>query len=514
MLFLGLFVGKVWCVQPGITLIKSVKVVSATAPGGAVQNPEALFDGNPATAMTYPWANGGVSVVVDMGTPYAVSSITITNGAKDKVFWLSELSVGSTPDALEKSTDVFVGSNLMTTWRPLLGRQINLTMWAPNSETSAALPEAVGRYLKIEFRAGGPTGEIAEVKIFGRPNIPERHLMCWSGDIKNDYLDKMDYFSEKLGATDLWLDYIEGAFPQSNNNAGFKLFEEKGVLKQLAARGIRYWLSEHEAFTMMVNNPSDLRDDLKWQTTFEQARSIYSKAKKLGFRGLVYDAEDYEGVSGEAAEKYKSIGEPVDAWCFSEEFGISGMYYQRGLQMGKIIKESFGGPLLQVYEARLYAASNDRRAGNYWWLKGIHDGGTEVWLATERTYGAGNNEITENVSHLGKWFVDMRTYVNAVQQSYPFVYRVLPGFHPWNTRTKQPCYLPKYLDEQLIIASEVAPAYWIYNEGNSSAGDPRVVLDKAFLTKYNLTAEDYLNVFKKNKKVEIPKPEPIIPIDR
>lgn len=495
------------------TMIKNIKIVSAVAAGGAVDNADALFDGKPETMMSFPWANGGASVVVDLGAAYTVSSVTVINGDKGRMFWLQEVSSGF-PEETSPVDGGFVGSQYMKTWRPLLGRMVNLAMWNAKAETNIVIPEAVTRYLKLDFKSGGSIGEIAEVRIFGKPAYAERHLMCWSSNIKEDYLDKMNYLSKDITVTDVWLDYVETAFPQTNNNAGLKLFEDSGVLRQLSARGIKYWLAEHEAFTFMVSSPEDLQDDLKWQTTYRQAATIYARAKKLGFRGIVYDAEDYDGVSAEAAEQYKSINEPVDAWCFSEEFGYSGMYYQRGLKLGKIIKEVFGGPLMQVYEARNYAATDDHKAGNYWWLKGINDGGTEVWIATERTYGAGNNEIPVGLEHLGKWFVDLRMYVNAVYQSYPFATRVLPGFHPWNTRTRQPNYLPKYLDQQLEMAENIAPGYWIYTEGNAHAGDPRQVLDSSLLGKYSLTAEDYLDVFKKHRRPQPPKPKEIEPKDR
>ena len=358
---------------------------------------------------------------------------------------------------------------------------------------------SAGRFVKIRFVGGGSNCGIAEARLFGRENFPERHLMCWWGDLKRDMVDKVEYLDSELGVTDLWLDWIETAFPQTNHNAGFDMLAASGLLEKLNARGIRYWLSEHEAFTQMVNGPADLRNDDKWQTLFRQMRYLYARAKAMGFRGLVHDAEDYGGVSGAAKEKYKDVADHVDAWCFADEFGYDGHYYRRGLQFGRVMKEVWPVPLLQVYEARMYAGVPGCRDGNYWWLKGICDAGIEIWIATERTYGAGNREIIapRSPGHLFRWFVDLKQYVADVHKAYPFASRVLPGFHPWNMRTKWPHYLPKYLDEQLRIARDCALGYWVYTEGIGHGGDPRH-LDGDALKKHHVTAQQYIKVFQRN----------------
>ncbi|MBC7289594.1 MAG: hypothetical protein H5T86_16450 [Armatimonadetes bacterium] len=324
--------------------------------------------------------------------------------------------------------------------------------------------------------------------------------MWWGADITRDLLDKIEYLANDLGATDLWLDYIETAFPQTNFNSGFQLWVDTGAINALRRRGLRYWLSEHEAFTFMTRGPEDLRDDRRWETTLRRMREVYARAKGLGFRGIVYDAEDYNGQPEPVRERYRAVADFVDAWCYADEFGTAGMYYYRGLQVGRVIAEVWGCPLIQVYEARLYAGKDDCRAGNYWWLKGIHDAGVEIWIATERTYGAGEGEVDDPdlPAHLRRWFVRLPQYVVQVHEAYPFAARVLPGFHPWNTRLGKPCYLPKYLDEQLSQAEACALGYWIYNEGNRCAGDPRDVLDRTFCQALGIAPEDYLAVFAKH----------------
>lgn len=464
--------------------IQGVRLLSAEAASGNLSGPERALDGDPKTEFSFEWANGGASLTIDLGRPCVVEGIRITNAQKDRMVWVSEVSVGADAGHL----------------RDLLGRRINLPMWRPGDTTEIPLQPSVGRVARVRFAGGGTRGAISEVAFLGRENLPERHLLCWSGDLQRDYLSKLDYLSRDLGATDLWLDCVETAFPQSNHNSGFAAWTDARALEQLRARGLRYWLTEHEAFTAMVNDPADLRDDRRWETTLRRMRHVYARAKALGFRGLVYDAEDYDGVSQAARERYKDVADHVDAWCFADEFGLAGMYYHRGLQCGRVLKEVWDCPLLQLYEARLYAGKGDCRAGNYWWLKGFHDAGIEIWIATERTYGAGKGEVDDSdyPEWCRRWFVNLAEYLPKVHAGYPFAARVLPGFAPWITRVRKPNYLPKYLDEQLRLARGCALGYWIYNEGNAHAGDPREVLDREFCRKHGFAPEEYLEVLRKH----------------
>ncbi len=145
----------------------------------------------------------------------------------------------------------------------------------------------------MEFQAGEACG-VGELEVYGRDNLPERHLMCWTGDYRRDVVEKIDFLANDLGATDLWLDYVETAFSQGNENAGLDRLVDTGLLEILRKRGIRYWLSEHEAFTHMVNSPEDLRDDRRWYTLFRQMKQIFSPARDLGFRGIVGGAGPLE----------------------------------------------------------------------------------------------------------------------------------------------------------------------------------------------------------------------------
>jgi hypothetical protein len=468
-----------------LTRQEGVSVTEVGARGGGTRTPEHLIDDNDETDFRFEWGNGGAWVVIDLGRPCVLEGLAVTNAAQaHRVVWLTRCAVA--PDTQH--------------FRDITHARINLAMKGEAPIQRIPLPPSVGRFVRLEF-AGGPGGAcgIAEVRLFGRMNRPERHLMCWWGDLERDLMAKLDYFENDLAATDLWLDYVQTAFPQSSHNSGWAVVENSGLLPALQDRGIRYWLAEHEAFTLMVNCPADLRDDAKWFTLIRQARVVYERARNLGFRGLVLDAEDYDGVTDEAKDAYKDVADHVTAFSFADEFGYSGHYYRRGLEYGRTLKAVWDAPLIQVYESRMYAGTPGCRDGNYWWLKGIHDAGIEIWIATERTYGAGKSELKhDSAPHLFHWFVRPEEYIPKVHRAYPFATRVLPGFHPWNCRTKRANYLPKYLDEQLRLATSTALGCWIYTEGLPHGGDPRETLDSSILESQGLQPEQFLDVLRRS----------------
>jgi hypothetical protein len=59
-------------------------------------------------------------------------------------------------------------------------------------------------------------------------------------------------------------------------------------------------------------------------------------------------------------------------------------------------------------------------------------------------------------------------------------------------------YLPKYLQEQIVDATNITTAFGLYLEGNTSGGDPRDVLKADKLAPYGITADDYLDVLRKS----------------
>jgi len=477
------------------TIKIDAKVLKATAPGGGCDKPQNMVDGDPKTAMGFSWANGGMSCLLDLGDGYVVEKVKITNGSAGKtIFFVDEIGISGFLPA-----NSGIEGKTQTRPRKLLNRIINLNHGVKKQGvTEIPLPAgSVGRYLTLNFRAGGNIGEISEIEVYGYKNKPERHLCWWSTD-PYDMVANAQYLTD-IGVTDIWIDYVETAFPQTNNNIGFNDLVASNALKELKKRDIRYWLGEHEAFTTMVTSVDDLRNDAMWETTLREMKKVYSKAKELGFNGIVMDAENYSGLY----EKYivPEFTDHFTSWSFKEEWGYGGEYYHRGLQVGKVIKETMGSKYIQLYEARLYADKNDCRQGNYWWLKGINDAGVDIWIATEKSYGAGNREIQykDLPEHLFYWFIETPDLVEQVMTQYPFAKRVIPGYHPWNTRVKVPCYLPKYFKEQIDNTKVLTESFWMYNEGNPKNGDPRLTLDRDFCKKYGITPEDYFDVLNKTK---------------
>ena len=453
---------------------------------GTATSPEAVTGGG-VGAFLLTGENAAARLMLDLGNSSEVHAVRITTPPGNHHTFLTEVSIGSNP----------------TTTRRLLGRSTNLPSWKEGGTVDVTLPaDTVGRYLALDFTAGYTGGAVSKVALIGRKNIPERHLLYWAGDLDRDYRGKMDYLANDLGITDIWLDFIETAFPQTNKNASIDTLVDSGVLTEFKKRGIRYWLGEHEFFCELVNTPDDLKDDVRWRSTLRQARQVYTKAKAAGFHGLKFDAEDYSVPGPEMKERYKEFTDHITGWGFKEEFGYGGQYYRRGLEYGRMLKEVWDCPVIQLYEARNYADKNDSRQGNYWWLKGMHDAGvSDISIAVEKSYGAGNNEIAQDPTcgeHLYRWFIRLPELCDAVQKAYPFARRVIPFFHPWNTRTGTPMYLPKYLQEQIVDATNITTAFGLYLEGNTSGGDPRDVLKADKLAPYGITADDYLDVLRKS----------------
>ncbi|MBP8954186.1 MAG: discoidin domain-containing protein, partial [Armatimonadetes bacterium] len=159
-------------------VLQGVRLFSAEARGGDLTHPEFALDDDPATELRFAWPNGGLSLTVDLGGPTVLEGVRITNGHSERLIWLTEVLVGPDPDHL----------------RPLLGRQINLAMWEPAQTTEVPLPPSVGRFAQVRIGAASSShGRISEVQFLGRPNLPERHLMCWSSNLQADFLDKLDY---------------------------------------------------------------------------------------------------------------------------------------------------------------------------------------------------------------------------------------------------------------------------------------------------------------------------------
>jgi len=500
-------------------------LVSATAQD-ATSGTQNLLDGDAKTEFTFAFPNGGAEIVLDLGAPAVVSGLRLTAGPSGGPFHLDEVSVGGRRQNFEiiekgyKKGDQNLGhhaeqgrvwgANADGHMRPLLGRKVNLVV-KPGEVSEISLPPSVARLVRVRVSASyqDKVG-VAGIEVLGRPeHRMERHLLhWWAGNAQEDFVDAADYLAGDLGATDVWIDKIASVFTNSRPDFGFASVAESGSLDALRAKGIRYWLVEGEGFPGLVNVPEDLRNDRLWQTTMTRAREIFTEAKKLGFAGYVMDAEDYALPSAEVTEaaKKKYGFDHIDAWCFKDEFGPDGMYYRRGREFGRVMREVWGpdAVLIQYYIPQVY---HDYRLGNYWWLRGMHDEGVEIRVADQQTYGAGKGELYDASKGYPdwttRWFTNFPEKCRQVHELLPFVTKVYPGLHPWVTSHGAiPLYLPQYLDDQLDISGDYFDAVWIYNGGTPHGGDPRKVLDPEVMKKlqenHGVTAEDYIKVFRKH----------------
>gem|GEM_PF-1117607 len=508
------------------------RLVSATG-RDATSGAENLLDGDAGTEFTFAFPNGGAEIVLDLGAPAVVTGLRVTAGPSGGPFHLDEVSVGGRRQNFEiieegyQKGDQNLGHHAEQgrVWgrdpdghmRPLLGRKVNLVV-TPGEVTEIGLPPSVGRLVRVRVSAGWDKVGVAGIEVLGRPDHRmERHLLhWWGGNPQEDFVGAADYLAGELGATDVWVDKIASVFTNSRPDFGFGSLSGSGALDALKARGIRYWLVEGEGFPGLVNTPGDLRDDRLWQETMTRAREIFTEAKKLGFAGYVMDAEDYALPSAEVTEaaKKKYGFDHIDAWCFKDEFGLDGMYYLRGREFGKVVREAWGpdAVMIQYYIPQVY---HDYRLGNYWWLRGMHDEGVEIRVADQQTYGAGQGELYDASKgypdFTTRWFTNFPEKCRQVHGLLPFVTKVYPGLHPWVTSHGAiPLYLPKYLDDQLDISGDYFDGVWIYNGGTPHAGDPRKVLDPEVMKKlqenHGVTAEDYLEVFRKNPTTRSPAP--------
>ncbi|MBQ7256717.1 MAG: hypothetical protein IJS60_03375 [Abditibacteriota bacterium] len=456
-----------------------------------IDNAKALTDGDPLTGLLFINGNQGLKTVLDLGAGYEIDHITIING-EEGINWLTDLQISAFPP---KGFGIEGPREQEKMIKPL-GRPVNLNHNG-SAKTEITLPKGVvGRYIYLYLAGGGETASVNEIEIYGKYNKPERHLLYWHTDY--DQLKEEIPYLQEIGITDITLDYVESAFPQTNTNVGFNYLEKSGVLPALQKAGIRYWMDEHEAFCTMITSTESLNDETLWQTTIREMEKVYSKAKELGFTGIMFDAENYMGPLPIRPE----FTDHFTPWSFEEEWGYKGAYYHRGYEVGKIMSKTIGPNFINLYEARLYADRNDCRQGHYWFLKGMFDAGiTNIRIATEKTYGAGKGELKsdDTLDFITSWFCHPDEEVEWIWRSYPFISGVIPGFHPWNTRLKKPMYLPEYLKEQIEETQVNAPAFWIYNEGNPHAGNPIKTLDPDYCKEKGVNPEDYIKVLKETK---------------
>lgn len=139
-----------------------------------------------------------------------------------------------------------------------------------------------------------------------------------------------------------------------------------------------------------------------------------------------------------------------------------------------------------------------------WWYQGFRDGGVDLYLGVEHTYGAGPP------GDLGKawyqsWWGGRKTKETCdwKRQQFPFIVdnqHVIAGLFPIDFGKEKPNYRAKYFREQLLSAANADSTgpipVWFYAQGPFSPESWKQV-DFA----PGDTAEDYLQVLRDFTKV-------------
>ena len=303
----------------------------------------------------------------------------------------------------------------------------------------------------------------------------------------------------QIGITDVWLYPLQGAFPQDQRTEDQKSVDDlqrEGILRSYNANGIRYWWMERpvpDYLYVIQSRSSDASPgviwssgespDAAWKAICEGIRLTYGGARAAGFEGIVYDNEGY----------YSYVG-PGKPWLWQghdQELGPQGNYYTRGVQIGKAI--------LSVWpEARVMMVYAIGYPGEYWWYKGFHDSGVDLYLAVEHTYGAGPAKAGD------QWYQhwwrpgELKGVVQEKRAFFNFLpddRHVVSGLFPIDFGAHAPNYDFKYFREQIEQASTLSGsgpfAVWIWPQGEFTPESFRSVAYPA-----GVTAEDYLGVMR------------------
>ncbi len=315
-----------------------------------------------------------------------------------------------------------------------------------------------------------------------------------------------------IGITDVWLPYGKGAFPQDTANDGYlptaqtpEDMEAVGTLASYRKNHVRYWWFERPVpdFLYAISKRADFPKTHLWDSTAEtdavwdnicnRIKSIYPSVRKAGFSGLIYDSEAYYSYQGDESGKEKP-------WIWgghSDQYGLTGNYYKRGLQVGKAISSVW--PKAKVIIAYAFGYK-----GENWFYRGIKDGGTNFYIGPEHTYGAGPVEKDLGEAWYQSWWRGrkLKATCDWKRTQFPFIkdnQQVNAGLFPIDFGAKKPNYRAKYFREQLEQAANSDPKgpipVWIWPQGPFS--------QEAFESvKYapGESAQDYLKALKAYSK--------------
>lgn len=279
-----------------------------------------------------------------------------------------------------------------------------------------------------------------------------------------------------IGITDVWLYPFKGAFPQDQrpeHQQTVAQVEAAGTLDSYRKRQIRYWWFERPVpdFFYHVAKRADApkshlwdsspESDALWSGVCAKIRAIYPDARKAGFSGVVYDNESYYSYQGDE----KGTSKPWVWGGHDDQFGLDGNYYRRGLQAGKAIHDVWPDAKVVMVYAFGYQ-------GETWWYRGVKDGGVDLYIGPEHTYGAGPPEFGNQPDQ--SWWGGRKTKETCdwKRKQFPFIadnQHVMAGVFPIDFNAKRPNYRAKYFREQLQSAAGADPkgpiAVWIWPQG-------------------------------------------------
>ncbi len=304
-------------------------------------------------------------------------------------------------------------------------------------------------------------GSLLAVHLFGGDMRPGAPLAAWYHEI---------------GITDVWLYTVKGAFPQDQDPATQRdpgQLEADGILDSYRQNRVRYWWFERPVPDYLYYNesgsPAAPREviwssgastDAAWASVCEAIADVYPRVRAAGFEGIVYDNEAYYS--------YQGPGKPW-LWQGNErQLGPQGNYYLRGRQVGDAIIRAWPGAKVLM----VYSFGYD---GEYWWYRGFHDAGVDVFLAVEHTYGAGPPHAGDQwYQH---WFRGMHlpatvAWKRAIFNFLPDDQHVISGLFPIDFSAGLQNYDLRYFRQQLQEAQGLSAgnrgAIWLWPQGDFS----------------------------------------------
>jgi hypothetical protein len=107
-----------------------------------------------------------------------------------------------------------------------------------------------------------------------------------------------------------------------------------------------------------------------------------------------------------------------------------------------------------------------------WWYRGVMDGGVDLYLAPEHTYGAGPGDLGD--AWYQSWWQGRNTLETCAWKrvQFPFIpanQRFIAGLFPIDFGARRPNYRARYFREQVALAAGADPGgpipIWLWPQG-------------------------------------------------